>query len=113
MGVDFTASNGKVTDPSSLHYRNPGGDNAYTLAIKAVGEVIENYDADKQFPALGFGARVPPNSYLSHEFFLNMKTDSPFCSGTQGILDAYDKARSSVTLYGPTCFAPIINHVAK
>jgi hypothetical protein len=47
VGVDFTASNGKVTDPSSLHFRNAGGDNAYTLAIKAVGEVIENYDADK------------------------------------------------------------------
>ena len=55
--MDFTASNGKVSDPSSLHYRSPGGDNAYTLAIKAVGDVIEHYDADKQFPALGFGAR--------------------------------------------------------
>ena len=42
-----------------------------------------------------------------------MKADDPFCAGTQGILDAYDKARNTVTLYGPTCFAPIINHVAR
>jgi hypothetical protein len=46
-------------------------------------------------------------------YFHDPRTDNPFCSGTQGILDAYDKARNSVTLYGPTCFAPIINHVAK
>ncbi len=114
MGVDFTVSNGNVTNPSSLHYRAPcGGDNAYTFAIKAVGEVIEHYDIDRKFSAFGFGAQVPPCSQLSHNFHLNMKTDNPYCYGTQGILTAYEKARNAVTLSGPTCFAPVINHVAR
>ncbi len=42
--------------------------NAYALALKAVGEIIQDYDSDKMFPALGFGAKLPPDGRVSHEF---------------------------------------------
>lgn len=42
------------------------------------------------FPALGFGARLPPDWQVSHEFYLNGRKDTPYCQGVQGILDAYN-----------------------
>merc|ERR1712107_585459 len=57
VAVDFTASNGNPASPSSLHYNDPSGNpNQYLTAIRAVGDIIQDYDTDKLFPALGFGA---------------------------------------------------------
>ncbi|XP_025068481.1 copine-2 isoform X3 [Alligator sinensis] len=61
VGIDFTASNGNPRDPSSLHYISPMGTNEYLSAIWAVGQIIQDYDTDKMFPALGFGAQLPPD----------------------------------------------------
>ncbi len=47
---------------------NPYQMNAYAMALKAVGEIIQDYDSDKMFPALGFGAKLPPDGRVSHEF---------------------------------------------
>ena len=49
---------------------NPYQMNAYAMALKAVGEIIQDYDSDKMFPALGFGAKLPPDGRVSHEFAL-------------------------------------------
>ncbi|KAK7804492.1 hypothetical protein U0070_022110 [Myodes glareolus] len=65
VGIDFTASNGNPLDPSSLHYINPMGTNEYLSAIWAVGQIIQDYDSDKMFPALGFGAQLPPDWKVS------------------------------------------------
>lgn len=114
VAVDFTGSNGNPNDPRSLHYKDPSGrPNQYVTAITSVGEIIQDYDYDKQFPALGFGARVPPRFDVSHEFYLNLSPDSPFCNGMEGILAAYYNSLYNVQLYGPTNFSPVINHVAK
>ncbi|CAG7668662.1 unnamed protein product [Allacma fusca] len=113
VAVDFTASNGDPSHPQSLHYRNSGFDNQYSLAIKSVGEIIQDYDSDKLFPAMGFGAKVPPSTVVSHEFFLNGNPENPFCQGVAGILEAYYHSLNTVQLYGPTYFAPVINHVAR
>jgi len=114
VAVDFTASNGDPRKPGSLHYIGHGTqDNQYTTAIKSVGEIIQDYDTDKQFPALGFGAQIPPTGQVSHEFFLNLRPDTPFCAGVDGLLAAYWQAIQTVRLYGPTNFAPVINHVAN
>merc|ERR1719225_222062 len=114
VAVDFTGSNGHPQDYQSLHYNDPSGrPNQYVTAIRAVGDVIQDYDHDKQFPALGFGAKVPPHWSVSHEFFLNLSPTSPFCDGLEGILAAYQTALNSVQLFGPTNFSPVINHVAK
>merc|ERR1712142_1160359 len=115
VAVDFTASNGPTKDPKSLHYRNPAtGENQYTQAIRAVGDIIEDYDADRMYPALGFGAKIPPNfGIVNHEFFLNIGAANPYCSGVEGILQAYDQAQRVVQLYGPTYFTPVIQHVSR
>ena len=79
-----------------------------------MGKIIEDYDSDKQFPALGFGAKIPPLNQVSHEFFLNLSTqNNPYCSGVEGLLAAYRHSLQSVELWGPTNFSPIINHVSK
>jgi len=114
VAIDFTGSNGRPTDPTSLHYRDPTGrPNQYVTAIQSVGEIIQDYDSDKQFPCLGFGARIPPNGEVSHEFFLTLDSSKPFCAGLEGILSSYYTTINNVQLYGPTNFSPVINHVAK
>uniref|UniRef100_A0A8C2J2I0 Copine-3 n=1 Tax=Cyprinus carpio TaxID=7962 RepID=A0A8C2J2I0_CYPCA len=99
--------------PDSLHYLSPNGVNQYLSAIWSVGQVVQDYDTDKLFPAFGFGAQVPPNFQVSHEFPLNFNPNSPYCQGVQGIVDAYRMVLPQIRLYGPTNFSPIINHVAR
>uniref|UniRef100_A0AAR2KUL5 Copine-3 n=1 Tax=Pygocentrus nattereri TaxID=42514 RepID=A0AAR2KUL5_PYGNA len=91
----------------------PNGVNQYLTAIWSVGQVIQDYDTDKLFPAFGFGAQVPPDFKVSHEFSLNFNPSSPYCQGIDGIVQAYRMALPQVRLYGPTNFSPIINHVAR
>jgi len=50
VAIDFTASNGNPNDSSSLHFRNARGSNQYTTAIRAVGDIVQDYDTDKHFP---------------------------------------------------------------
>uniref|UniRef100_A0A8B9HNE0 Copine I n=1 Tax=Astyanax mexicanus TaxID=7994 RepID=A0A8B9HNE0_ASTMX len=113
VGIDFTGSNGDPRSPESLHYLSPDGTNQYLNAIWSVGQVIKDYDTDKLFPAFGFGAQVPPDFKVSHEFALNFNPNSPYCQGIEGIVQAYRAALPQVRLYGPTNFSPIINHVAR
>ncbi|XP_010785939.1 copine-9-like, partial [Notothenia coriiceps] len=68
VAIDFTASNGNPSQPTSLHYMSPYQMNAYAMALKAVGEIIQDYDSDKLFPAYGFGAKLPPDGKISHAF---------------------------------------------
>ncbi|XP_046386200.1 copine-8-like [Ischnura elegans] len=112
FAIDFTGSNGEPTSPNSLHYIS-SVPNPYEIAIHSVGNIIKDYDSNKQFPVLGFGARVPPDGNVSHEFFVNMTTDNPYCNGIEGVLSAYRNCVPRVQLYGPTNFSPVIHHVAK
>lgn len=113
VGVDFTASNGDPKTANSLHYINPYQPNEYQQAIQAVGAVCQDYDTDKMFPALGFGALIPPDMKVSMEFALNFNATNPYCAGIQGILDAYTNCIQQIRLYGPTNVSPIIYHVAR
>uniref|UniRef100_A0A8C7C5Z3 Copine-2 n=1 Tax=Oncorhynchus kisutch TaxID=8019 RepID=A0A8C7C5Z3_ONCKI len=97
VGIDFTASNGNPREASSLHFINPLGSNEYLSAILAVGQIIQDYDTDKMFPALGFGAQLPPDWKVSVE----------------GIAQAYSVCLPHIRFYGPTNFSPIITHVAR
>ncbi|NXT12108.1 CPNE8 protein, partial [Prunella fulvescens] len=38
---------------------------------------------------------------------------NPYCHGIDGVMEAYYRSLKSVQLYGPTNFAPVINHVAR
>ena len=111
VAIDFTGSNGSPKSPSSLHYNNPYQPNQYVRALTAVGEVCQDYDTDKLFPALGFGAKI--GGVVSHEFALNGNPSNPYCAGIQGVLAAYHQAIAAVELYGPTNVAPVIHHVAN
>uniref|UniRef100_A0A8D0A3A5 Copine-3 n=1 Tax=Sander lucioperca TaxID=283035 RepID=A0A8D0A3A5_SANLU len=113
IAIDFTGSNGDPSSPQSLHYINPQGYNEYLAAIWAVGNVIQDYDSDKMFPAFGFGAQLPPSWQVSHEFPINFNPSNPFCAGIEGVVQAYQQCLPQVKLYGPTNFSPIINHVAN
>uniref|UniRef100_A0A674MIT6 Copine III n=1 Tax=Takifugu rubripes TaxID=31033 RepID=A0A674MIT6_TAKRU len=92
VAVDFTGSNGDPRSPQSLHYISPQGVNEYLSAIWSVGNVIQDYDSDKMFPAFGFGAQIPPSWCVFN---------SP-----------HIVCLPQIKLYGPTNFSPIINHVA-
>ena len=50
---------------------------------------------------------------VSHEFALNGNPQNPYCAGIPGVVQAYHNALRNVALWGPTCAAPIINHVAN
>uniref|UniRef100_A0A3Q2WGM3 Copine-9-like n=1 Tax=Haplochromis burtoni TaxID=8153 RepID=A0A3Q2WGM3_HAPBU len=113
VAIDFTASNGNPSQPTSLHYMSPYQMNAYAMALKAVGEIIQDYDSDKLFPAYGFGAKLPPDGKISHAFPLNGDNDNPNCVGIEGVLETYFQSLRAVQLYGPTNFAPVINKVAN
>ncbi|XP_066520712.1 copine-9-like [Hoplias malabaricus] len=113
VAIDFTASNGNPAQPTSLHYMSPYQMNTYAMALKAVGEIIQDYDSDKLFPAYGFGAKLPPDGKISHAFPLNGNGENPNCVGIEGVLEAYYQSLRTVQLYGPTNFAPVINQVAR
>uniref|UniRef100_A0A8C1AQ56 Copine family member IX n=1 Tax=Cyprinus carpio carpio TaxID=630221 RepID=A0A8C1AQ56_CYPCA len=109
--VDFIRGN--PSQPTSLHYMNPYQLNAYAMALKAVGEIVQDYDSDKLFPAYGFGAKLPPDGKISHAFPLNSDCENANCVGIEGVLEAYYDCLRKVQLYGPTNFAPVINQVAQ
>ncbi|XP_019056026.1 PREDICTED: protein BONZAI 3 [Nelumbo nucifera] len=113
VAVDFTASNGNPRLPESLHYIDPSGRlNAYQQAILEVGEVIQVYDSDKQFPAWGFGGRSIDGT-ISHCFNLNGNVRECEVKGIDGILAAYASAIHNFSLAGPTLFGQVINKAAQ
>uniref|UniRef100_A0A3B3QFF7 Copine 4 n=1 Tax=Paramormyrops kingsleyae TaxID=1676925 RepID=A0A3B3QFF7_9TELE len=112
VAIDFTASNGDPRNSCSLHYIHPYQPNEYLKALVAVGEICQDYDSDKMFPAFGFGARIPPDFKVSHDFAVNFNEENPECAGIQGVVEAYQSCLPKIQLYGPTNIAPIIQKVA-
>uniref|UniRef100_A0A8C7TCE4 Copine VII n=1 Tax=Oncorhynchus mykiss TaxID=8022 RepID=A0A8C7TCE4_ONCMY len=109
VAIDFTASNGDPRNSCSLHYINPYQPNEYLKALIAVGEICQDYDSDKRFSALGFGARIPPNYEVSIILF-SCYNLSP---AIQGVVEAYQNCLPKIQLYGPTNVSPIISRIAK
>ncbi|KAJ3004088.1 Copine-5 [Thoreauomyces humboldtii] len=112
VAIDFTASNGDPNLPSSLHHLSGNTRNHYQDAIQAVGAILEPYDADRQFPAFGFGAKMRHDGSVSHCFPLNGDAGNPFVFGVQGVLNEYARTMRGIELWGPTNFSPIINQIA-
>ncbi|XP_062004902.1 protein BONZAI 3-like isoform X2 [Rosa rugosa] len=113
VAIDFTGSNGNPQQHDSLHYIDPYGRlNSYQQAIMEVGEVIQFYDADKRFPAWGFGGRTAEGP-VSHCFNLDGTATGFEVEGVQGIMTAYASALHNVSLSGPTLFGPVVNRAAE
>ena len=54
IGILLQASNGDPRTPDSLHYMaSPQRPSQYAVALTAVGNIIQEYDSDNLFPALG------------------------------------------------------------
>ncbi|XP_020515068.2 copine-4 [Labrus bergylta] len=113
VAIDFTASNGDPRNSCSLHYIHPYQPSEYLKALVAVGEICQDYDSDKMFPAFGFGAQIPPEYKVSHDFAVNFNEENPECAGIQGVVEAYQACLPKLQLYGPTNIAPIIQKVAN
>uniref|UniRef100_A0AAY4D5W3 Copine-4 n=1 Tax=Denticeps clupeoides TaxID=299321 RepID=A0AAY4D5W3_9TELE len=113
VAIDFTASNGDPRNSCSLHYIHPYQPNEYLKALVAVGEICQDYDSDKMFPAFGFGGQIPPDFKVSHDFAVNFDEENPECAGIQGVVEAYQNCLPKIQLYGPTNIAPIIQKVAS
>lgn len=67
-----------------MHYISEYSPNQYEQALRAVGDIIQDYDSDKMYPVLGFGARLPPDGRISHEFFVNQHPSNPYVNGIDG-----------------------------
>lgn len=71
---------------NSLHFIDPRGPNQYQHAISSTVSILQEYDADKQFPVYGFGG-IPPGALdVDHCFPLNLNPSSPEVAGSQGVL---------------------------
>ena len=110
VAVDFTASNGEISSPLSLHYRNPTGQlNQYETALMSVSSILVNYDSDQLIPAFGFGG-IPGflgSREVSHCFHLNGE-ENPQWQSVKGLMEAYQFSLANVSLSGPTYFAPFL-----
>jgi hypothetical protein len=106
VGIDFTASNGMPSSPTSLHFIDPSGNtlNEYQHAILSVGSILQDYDYDRNFPVYGFGGRV--GGQVSHCF--PVFPEGVQVHGVEGIMHAYQLCMENVSLAGPTLFAPLI-----
>ena len=54
--IDFTTSNGKPSDPHSLHHYNPQGtsshENPYTMAIRTIGDIFQGIIVHQEISAV-------------------------------------------------------------
>lgn len=74
VAIDFTASNGEVYEPNSLHKIHLDGRfNDYELAIHSVGRILESYAFENRFAVFGFGGvpRFLGGNSVSHCFNLS------------------------------------------
>mmetsp|Transcript_43654 Transcript_43654/g.69974 ORF Transcript_43654/g.69974 Transcript_43654/m.69974 type:complete len:913 (-) Transcript_43654:273-3011(-) len=109
VAVDFTGSNGYVTDPSSLHYiYKPNQPSPYQAALRSICGIVAPYDSDQKFPVWGFGAKFPSMPQVAHDFDVNPSGDE--VDGVAGIEEAYVTAiqSSAFQLSGPCCYSPIL-----
>lgn len=96
---------------------NPVKPNQYQITLRAVADILLNYDSDKLVPAFGFGAKPHfPNLYqnvASHCFPLSGDMGAIDANGLPHLEALYANALKSVELAGPTYFAPLMAEAFK
>ena len=60
FAIDFTAENGKVQNPRSLHNYQEEEYNECLNSIKMMGNILQNYSGKETISMVGFGAITPP-----------------------------------------------------
>ena len=89
VAIDYTASNGGINQPDSLHAIGPN--NQYENALLNVGMVVEPYDYDRSFPVFGFGG-IPRHmgvNSIQHCFPVNGVVANSEIQGIQNIVATY------------------------
>lgn len=111
VAIDFTGSNGDPRKPGTLHYLNPnttGPRNDYERAISSIVSILAEYDSDKMFPVLGFGAKY--GGEVRHCFQCGPREE---VHGVDGVLEAYRGTfKSGLVMSGPTVFIEVIENAA-
>ena len=113
IGIDFTGSNGAYTDSRSLHYLNSGM-NDYEKAIRSCGDIVAYYDDDQLFPVFGFGFKFKNDvqskfgKYNCFNYPINNNVSDPNIHLIDNVLKEYRKFITTINLWGPTNFAPMI-----
>nr|XP_039250051.1 copine-8-like [Styela clava] len=101
----------------SFVHTDPDDKPKYGLAIKAVGEVIQEYDTDQVFSAYGFGANVkePKEDFNTDTFSLNLNSQFPDCTKVEGIIEAFKSCLEKVEakIKSKANFAPIIKKISE
>ena len=67
-GIDFSASNGFIKDPSSLHYvgeERPDDQNLYLKVMTEILTHVQSYIVSNNFPVFGFGGIPKHMGYTS------------------------------------------------
>ncbi len=73
--------------------------NDYAEAITGIGSIIQDYDDDHRFMAIGFGAKLE-DGVVHHDFAINKNPEDPYCDGIVGVLEAYYKSFDFAALWG-------------
>ena len=107
VAIDYTSSNLNPSNPSSLHYLREK--NQYMSLFKGFAEIIDIYSKDNMIEAYGFGGMPKGTLSVSHCFNMNSNI-TPFVDGIDGLVEAYKKSLSSVTLFGPTLLNILIKN---
>ena len=107
--IDCTKSNltngAKSFEGRSLHdITQPSSPNPYQTVITCVGKTLAPFDADNRIPCFGFGDRHSADISV-FPFHTDPKL---FCNGFEDVLIKYTEKIPSITLAGPTSFAPAI-----
>lgn len=113
VGVDFTGSNvqnGKRTfGGRCLHdVSDPSSPNPYMQALNIIAKALWDFDDDHLIPAYGFGDLHTGGDNV----FSFMQNDEP-CKGLVACTQRYQDIAKSVSLAGPTSFAPLIRQAIK
>ena len=118
IGIDFTGSNGSYKLSSSLHYLK-NGMNDYEKAIRSCGDILAYYDNDQLFPVFGFGFKFSNNNnkdfglYSLNNYPINNNINDPNINTIDNVLKEYRKFITTILLWGPTHFAPMINDLNR
>jgi len=105
LGIDFTKSNewtGTRTFGGKCLHHLSNQMNPYQQVISVVGRTLESFDDDKLIPAFGFGDSTTKDRRV-FPFF----AERP-CHTFQEVLSRYSQITPTISLAGPTSFAPII-----
>ena len=118
IGIDFTGSNGSYKVRNSLHYLK-NGMNDYEKAIRSCGDILAYYDNDQLFPVFGFGFKFLNSSnnyfgfYSLNNYPINNNINDPNINTIENVLKEYRKFITTIFLWGPTNFAPMINDLNR